>query len=93
MSSKFRKFLKVLPNLFMVLGAVSVAFALLLSMVNLPVSAGDGGNSDVCPSGDGWDKVDLPSDTYYEFTYNAPPGKLIAGSCWKSGNYLNQNRI
>jgi len=39
MSSKFRKFLKVLPNIFMVLGVVSVAFAMLLSMVNLPVAA------------------------------------------------------
>ncbi|MDO9085955.1 MAG: hypothetical protein Q7U53_07095 [Anaerolineaceae bacterium] len=85
MSSKIRKNCKFLPNLFMLLGAVSVAFAMLLSMVNLPVSAGDGNPEITCPSGGGWDKVDLPSDTYYEFTYDAPPDKLIERSCWKSG--------
>ncbi len=59
MSSKFRKLFKVLPNVFMVLGAMSVAFAMLLSMVNLPASADTPENSSGeqeedkhCP--DGW---------------------------------------
>jgi hypothetical protein len=42
MSSKFRKFMKFVPQFFTILGAVSVAFAMLLSMINIPVKADPG---------------------------------------------------
>ncbi len=42
MSSKFRKHLKFVPQFFTILGALSMAFAMLLSIVNLPVLANGG---------------------------------------------------
>jgi hypothetical protein len=47
MSSKFRKIIKFLPQFFTILGAVSVAFAMLLSMVNIPAQAE--ANPQKCP--------------------------------------------
>jgi hypothetical protein len=47
MSSKFRKILKFLPQFFTILGAVSVAFTMLLSMVNIPAQAE--ANPQKCP--------------------------------------------
>ena len=59
MLSKFRKVLKFAPQLFTVFGALSIAFALLLSVVNLPVMAnggvvnweGNGSNNLPCVNG------------------------------------------
>jgi hypothetical protein len=47
MSSKFRKIIKFIPQFFTILGAVSVAFAMLLSMVNIPAQAE--ANPQKCP--------------------------------------------
>lgn len=80
MLSKVRKHLKFLPQLFTVLGAVSMAFALMLSVVNMPVS---GQGQEVCPSGNGWVKVEPLSGHSYEYT--APDGKLVAEFCYKAG--------
>ena len=71
--------MKVLPNVFTMLGAVSVAIAMLLSMVNLPVQA-----SETCPSGDGWVKIEGLKGT--SFTYEAKDGKLIKEWCYKAGS-------
>ncbi|HSM23966.1 MAG TPA: hypothetical protein VK856_03805, partial [Anaerolineaceae bacterium] len=79
MSSKFRKTIKVLPNIFMVLGAVVIAFAMMLSLVKLPVQA-----SETCPSGDGWVKIEGLNET--SFTYEAEDGKLIKEWCYKAGS-------
>ena len=100
MSSKFRKLFKALPNVFMVLGAVSVAFAMLLSMVNLPVSANGKPEEpvqEVCPNkgeveGEGvWEKKDGLTGT--SFTYTAPDGKLISKWCYKAATTVNKGDV
>lgn len=80
MLSKVRKYLKFLPKFFTVLGAVSMAFALLLSVVNMPVI----GQAETCPASGDWIKVDVGDKP--NFQYTAPDGKLVAEWCYKAGN-------
>ena len=79
MLSRVRKHLKFLPQFFTVLGAVSMAFALLLSVVNMPVI----GQAETCPDGGDWTKVNVGD--LQNFQYTAPDGKLVAEWCYKAG--------
>jgi len=67
--------MRVLPNVFMVLGAVSVAFAMLLSMVNIPVSADPPEN----PPGNQNDNMHCPGGWVYKDELNKTEGKLPEG--------------
>ena len=69
MSSKFRKIMKFVPQFFTILGAVSVAFAMLLSMVNIPVHAEP--NPPKCPETGLYVKVEAikNQETYKSNTY------------------------
>ncbi len=86
MSSKLRKFMKYIPQFFTILGAVSVAFAMLLSLVNVPVQAAEiKAAAETCPDGsDGWVKVNVGDNP--TFTYTAPGEYLIAEWCYKAGS-------
>ena len=80
MLSIVRKHLKFLPQFFTVLGAVSMAFAMLLSVVNVPVL----GQAETCPDGGGWTKENVGDQQ--NFQYTAPDGKLVAEWCYKAGS-------
>lgn len=88
MSSKLRKHLKFVPQFFTVLGALSMAFALLLSVVNVPVMAN---GQETCPDGGDWEKKDGLSGTSYN--YDAPTGKLIVEWCYKSSTTVNYGSV
>jgi len=81
MLSKIKKFIKFLPQAFITMGALSIAFAMLLSVVHIPVKADSG-----CPvpgsSEDGgiWDKTGSITSTSWE--YNLPEGKAASKYCF-----------
>jgi hypothetical protein len=80
MLSKLKKLLKFAPQFFTIFGAMSIAIALLLSVVNVPVA----GQAETCPVGNGWIKENVGDEP--SFQYTAPDGMVVAESCYKAGS-------
>jgi hypothetical protein len=62
------------------------AFALAVLPAGLFLAPADAqACTNVCPSGDGWEKIEGLSG--YEYTYTAPEGKVITDTCYKHASY------
>jgi hypothetical protein len=91
MLGKIRKMLKILPKVFIVMGSVSVALAMLLSMVSEPAQANTIQTQETCPKDEGWTKVDGLTGKSYSF--NSSSDKLIVEWCYKASTTVKYGSV
>jgi hypothetical protein len=91
MLGKIRKMLKIFPKVFIVMGSVSVALAMLLSMVSEPAHANTIQTQETCPKDAGWTKVDGLTGKSYSF--NSSSDKLIVEWCYKASTTVKYGSV